>query len=85
MIRVSYLLRPLVAFFLKGNTYTDPIDGKSYRTFLPYGYEHVRENVLAPGTLSLERHRLFWLYLSNETEFFSKQISVLHFAPEQAF
>ncbi|MFT5677570.1 MAG: hypothetical protein ACI9FY_000104, partial [Patiriisocius sp.] len=41
MIRVSYLLRPLVAFFLKGNTYTDPIDGKSYRTFLPYGYEHV--------------------------------------------
>ncbi len=85
MIRVSYLVRPLVAFFLKGNTYTDPIDGKSYRKFLPYGYERVRENVLAPGTLSLERHRLFWLYLTNETEFFTKQIRVLHFAPEQAF
>ena len=85
MIRVSYLFSPLVAFFLKGDTHTDPIDGKSYRTFLPYGYERVRENVLAPGTLSLERHRLFWLYLSNETEFFSKQIRVLHFAPEQAF
>ncbi len=85
MIRVSYLVRPLVAFFLKGNTYTDPIDGKSYRKFLPYGYERVRENVLAPGTLSLERHRLFWLYLTNETGFFTKQIRVLHFAPEQAF
>ena len=85
MIRVSYLVRPLVAFFLKGNTYTDPIDGKSYRKFLPYGYERVRENVLAPGTLSLERHRLFWLYLTNETDFFTKQLRVLHFAPEQAF
>ena len=85
MIRVSYLVRPMVAFFLRGKTYTDPIDGKSYRKFLPYGYERVRENVLAPGTLSLERHRLFWLYLTNETEFFSKKLRVLHFAPEQAF
>tara|TARA_B100000795_G_scaffold191562_1_gene146077 strand:+ start:6114 stop:6809 length:696 start_codon:yes stop_codon:yes gene_type:complete len=78
-------MRPLVAFFLKGDRYTDPIDGKSYRTFLPYGYASVRENVLAPGTLSLERHRLFWLYLKNETSFFSETLNVLHFAPEQAF
>jgi SAM-dependent methyltransferase len=37
--------------------------------------------------LSLERHRLLWLYLQNETDFFtSKTIkNVLHFAPEQAF
>ena len=78
-------MRPFVAFFLRGNTYTDPIDGKSYRRFLPYGYSKVRENVLAPGTLSLERHRLFWLYLKNETTFFSAPLRVLHFAPEQAF
>jgi len=78
-------LRPLFAFFLRGNSYTDPIDGKSYRRFLPYGYAKVRENVLAPGTLSLERHRLFWLYLKNETTFFSAPLRVLHFAPEQAF
>jgi len=75
----------LFAFFLRGNSYTDPIDGKSYRRFLPYGYAKVRENVLAPGTLSLERHRLFWLYLKNETTFFSAPLRVLHFAPEQAF
>lgn len=79
------MVRPFVAFFLRGNTYTDPIDGKSYRRFLPYGYAKVRENVLAPGTLSLERHRLFWLYLKNETTFFSDPLRVLHFAPEQAF
>ena len=41
--------------------------------------------MLAPGTLSLERHRLFWLYLKNETTFFSAPLRVLHFAPEQAF
>ena len=76
---------PFVALFMRGNTYTDPIDGKSYRRFLPYGYAKVRENVLAPGTLSLERHRLFWLYLKNETAFFSAPLRVLHFAPEQAF
>ncbi len=85
LIRVSYLIRPLVALFLRGSKHTDPIDENSYRKFLPYGYENVRENVLAPGTFSLERHRLFWLYLKNETPFFSKKLKVLHFAPEQAF
>lgn len=85
LIRLSYIARPLIALFLKGTKYTDPIDGKSFRKFLPYGYENVRENVLSPSTLSLERHRLFWLYLKNETNFFSEKQRVLHFAPEQAF
>lgn len=85
LIKLSIIGRPILAFFLKGNKFTDPIDGKSYRKFLPYGYENVRENVLSPGTLSLERHRLFWLYLKNETDFFTENLKVLHFAPEQAF
>lgn len=85
LIQLSFIVNPIIAFFYKGNKYTDPIDGKSFRKFLPYGYENVRENVLAPGTLSLERHRLFWLYLKNETNFFTKKQRVLHFAPEQAF
>ena len=85
LIRVSYILTPFIAFFLKGTKYTDPIDKKSFRKFLPYGYEKVRENVLSPSTLSLERHRLFWLYLKNKTSFFSENHKVLHFAPEQAF
>ena len=86
LIKVSYLVRPIIAFSLKGNKYTDPIDGKSFRKFLPYGYEKIRKNVLAPGTFSLERHRLFWIYLKNETDFFSStKKKLLHFAPEQAF
>ncbi len=85
LIKLSYWVRPLIALSLKGNKYTDPIDGKSFRTFLPYGYESPRENVLSPSTLSLERHRLLWLYLKNKTDFFNKPQRLLHFAPEQAF
>lgn len=85
LIRLSYIARPILARLYKGNTYTDPIDGKSYKKFLPYGYETQRENVLSPSTLSLERHRLLWLYLKNETTFFTTPQNVLHFAPEQAF
>ncbi len=85
LIRLSYWVRPLIAWSLKGKNFTDPIDGKSFRTFLPYGYENPRENVLSPSTLSLERHRLLWLYLKNETNFFTQPHQLLHFAPEQAF
>lgn len=85
LIRMSYLIRPVLVLWLKGNRYTDPIDGKSFRKFLPYGYENQRDNVLSPSTLSLERHRLLWLYLQNETDFFTAPKKVLHFAPEQAF
>jgi len=85
LIRWSYVARPILALYLKGTTYTDPIDGKSFRKFLPYGYEHQRVNVLSPSTLSLERHRLLWLYLTHETDVFTSPNKMLHFAPEQAF
>ena len=85
LIKLSYVVRPFIAFYLKGNKYTDPIDNKSFRKFLPYGYQVQRQNVLSPSTLSLERHRLLWLYLTNETDFFTSKKKVLHMAPEQCF
>lgn len=74
LIRMSIVVRPILAFLLKGNRFTDPIDGKSFRMFLPYGYGNQRNNVLSPSTLSLERHRLLWLYLQNETDFFQSEL-----------
>ncbi len=74
LIRLSIVVRPILAFMLKGNKFTDPIDGKSFRMFLPYGYGNQRNNVLSPSTLSLERHRLLWLYLQNETDFFQSEL-----------
>ena len=85
LIKASILARPLIVLLFKGDKFSDPIDGKSYRKFLPYGYGKQRENALSPGTLSLERHRQMWLYLQNETDFFTKNHKVLHIAPEQEF
>ena len=85
LIKVSYWIAPLIAIYYKGSKFTDPIDGKSFRKFLPYGYGKQRPNVLSPSTLSLERHRLLWLYLKEKTKFFSTPQKVLHIAPEQCF
>lgn len=85
LIRLSFVFRPILVWFLKGNNFTDPIDGQNYHNLLPYGYGKIRKNVLSPGTLTLERHRLIWLYLKNETNFFDSNLKVLHMAPEQAF
>lgn len=85
LIRLSYVVKPFFLLSLRGNKYTDPIDGRSFSKFLPYGYGNQRENVLSPSTLSLERHRLLWLYLKDHTDFFTASHKVLHFAPEQAF
>jgi len=87
LIKASYIIRPVISWYLKGDKFTDPIDGKSFRKFLPYGYVKQRENALSPSTLSLERHRLMWLFLRDNTNFFTatKKIKVLHIAPEQCF
>lgn len=85
LIQLSIWFRPLIKLYFKGIRFTDPIDGSSYRKFLPYGYQNLRQNALCPGTLSLERHRLLWLYLDRKTNFLRDAIRVLHVAPEQVF
>ena len=72
-------------YWYRGNTYECNVCGSKYRKLLPYGYVNVRENALCPNCLSLERHRLIWLYIQKETEFFKKEQKVLHIAPEQCF
>ena len=85
LIQLSLFFRPFIKFYFSGNTFEDPIDGSRYRTFLPYGYQNLRKNALCPGTLSLERHRLLWLYLERKTSFLTQPLKVLHVAPEQVF
>lgn len=50
--------------------------------FLPHGIIP-RKNAKCPNCLSLERHRLLWLFLKRKTDIFSKQVKMLHFAPEK--
>ena len=75
----------IVGFLLLGKNVTCPICSKSFRKFLPYGRINPRPNALCPNCLSLERHRLIWLFLKEKTDFFKEKQHVLHIAPEGCF
>jgi SAM-dependent methyltransferase len=87
MHRLSGALLHVSRIVFWGKRLTDPIDGRSYRKFFKYGYAErsTRKDALSPGTLSLERHRLMWLWLKRETTFFSEPARMLHVAPEYCF
>lgn len=74
----------VVSIFYRGDTVKCPVCDHSFRIFLPYGRK-ARSNALCPNCLSLERHRMMWLFLKNETPFFEKELDVLHIAPELCF
>jgi|SRR5687768_9453481 len=83
--RVSGAGLKVVGLFYRGDNVTCPVCSKSFKKFMPYGRINPRENALCPNCLSLERHRLMWLYLKEKTPFFSKSLNVLHIAPEACF
>jgi SAM-dependent methyltransferase len=85
LIRLSYPFRTISQFSNRGNNVECPVCESHYQRFLSYGYHDVRKNALCPKCLSLERHRLIWLYLKEKTSFFSEPLKVLHIAPEQCF
>jgi SAM-dependent methyltransferase len=83
--RVSGVGLKVLGLLYHGNIVTCPVCSKSYKKFLPYGRIKPRENALCPNCLSLERHRLMWLYLKEKTPFFNKKLHILHIAPEACF
>jgi len=83
--RVSGAGLKFLGLFYRGQDVTCPVCSKSFRKFLPYGRINPRENALCPNCLSLERHRLMWLYLKEKTVFFKNGLHVLHIAPEACF
>ncbi|PHR21361.1 MAG: SAM-dependent methyltransferase [Fluviicola sp.] len=87
LIRLSYPFKKVAPILYKGNNVECPVCERSFRKFLSYGSDVAhRENVLCPYDLTLERHRLMWLYLKNHSDFFTaKDLKVLHIAPEQCF
>lgn len=80
-----HIVTPLAGVAYAGRGVKCPVCGARYRKLLPYGYSHSRENALCPCCLALERHRLMWLYLCRETDFFEAHPKVLHIAPERCF
>ena len=82
---VSHYFLRVISLFMRGNQVECPICEISYRKFLPYGRLNPRPNALCPDSLSLERHRLMWLYLKEKTTFFTEPHKLLHIAPELCF
>jgi|TARA_R110002049_G_scaffold3836_3_gene28160 SAM-dependent methyltransferase len=80
----SHFFLKIAVILYRGNNVSCNICQKSFSKFLPYG-RIARENALCPNCLGLERHRLMWLFLQRETDFFSAQKKVLHVAPELCF
>lgn len=87
LIRLSYPFKKIAPVLYKGDNVECPVCERSFKKFLSYGSDVAhRENVLCPYDLTLERHRLMWLYLKDHSDFFTKEnLSVLHIAPEQCF
>jgi SAM-dependent methyltransferase len=85
LIRFSYAFNFFSKYLYKGNKVECPVCTGQFRKFLPYGYVTLRDAAMCPGCLSLERHRLMWLFLKNKTGFFTEKQKVLHIAPEQCF
>ena len=81
---ISHWVLKIVSIFYIGNKVTCPVCDHNFRSFLPYG-RVARSNALCPNCLSLERHRMMWLFLKKETQFFDKKLEVLHIAPEICF
>ena len=85
--RVAEWIVPVVGLLYLGKGKQCPLCGCQRRKFLPYGYVTSRENALCPNCLSLERHRLLWLWLLRESDIGRGAMALpkmLHIAPEVA-
>lgn len=78
--RIDRLL-PWTLYYAGGAVECPPCGGR-FRRFRSHAG---RPNARCPRCRSLERHRLLWLYLTEQTELFSQPLNLLHFAPEPAF
>ena len=90
---VKALHRRWLRLYYAGDRYLCPICGMRSRKLLPAGYPFpvlVEKQVIGglPGPIlcplcrSLNRTRLLYLFLSNQTDLFQRPRKILHFAPE---
>ena len=86
--KLKAIARPAVKFFRawqhRGDKVYCVVCGKSFESFAPH--KNKRPNAKCWNCGALERHRLFWKYLNDKTNFRKwNKVNVLHFAPETIF
>ena len=75
--RLMALGAPLLranALRYRGDRVFCPCCGGRFRRFLPFGVRPRRPGALCPRCLSLERHRMLWLFLHAETNLFRDRL-----------
>lgn len=80
--RVAGWAVPIMGLAYRGRGRECPICSSRYRRFMSYGYVTSREDALCPHCLSLERHRMIWLWLGESSNLFEGYPRLLHIAPE---
>ena len=78
--KIVWARKYILSLYYLGRHFKCPICHGNFRVFLPYGKAQ-RINARCPRCGSLERQRLYWLYLKDKTNFFKSKLRVLHFAP----
>jgi hypothetical protein len=69
--------------WFQGSKFHCPVCESDVRKFLPYGLIS-RDNAKCPVCMSLERHRLIWLFLQRKTDLCTaSNKKMLHIAPER--
>jgi len=83
--KIHILFRKSYSLFFSGSNFYCPTCNQSFRKFHNKGNGiESRKNAVCPNCASLERTRLFYMYLKNETQIFKDNPKVLHIAPEDA-
>lgn len=76
-------LKRFKSWILVGDNYYCPCCEHSFKRFLDKGNGiQTRKNATCPRCESLERTRVLYLYLKNQTSIFDTNCNILHFAPE---
>jgi SAM-dependent methyltransferase len=78
--RVRRVAGAVLPLLYAGDNVSCPCCDGRFRQFI----RRYRNDALCPRCLSLKRHRLLWLYLRDRSGITSADVSLLHFAPEEA-
>ena len=82
-IHIHIFINKMTSFLYRGNNFYCNCCNRSFRKFKPKGNTLVvRKNAECPYCGSLERVRNLLFYLENETDIFTGNYRLLHFAPE---
>ncbi len=91
----KYLTKTYLFFKFFGFKYKCPFCGGHFNTFYSAGFDFEvikqlkivsagkRDNVRCPRCNSSDRERMIYLYLKDNTDYFTKKCNVLHIAPEK--